>query len=692
MASRSSLWMAAALPVLLCVPGRGVAAPNLAAASAGALVSGPQNASGSKGNPPAATDGEVTDYGRSHGYSWGWLSEPLVVTFAEQSRINKVEVLLLDVDARRYDFRLEANVGGEWRALGEREAAKAWVTLTFEPVECEAVRLVFTRGVIATESYHVVEVAAYNDPEPERDSELKEAWGAVGEERWLADLRLLGIDDALERVFLDEGLFRRAKGLTEGERRWLDTDGDGDPDLIVLKDEGVIVCVIDDDDDATVADPEPDTDSDCWVADIDADGRPDRVQDYWDDDGDGDVDRAHHYYLHVGWFGARPGLILIWDYNDNNETWTLVRYSYNQGKCQWECDFGGNEGFSIFIHDQPLGEWSAHWECPFYFYDPDDDGLAEVAVRLEGHGLNMRALRYSMNADNDSTDQPYDYDFGITALGPVDLPEDALVREGLRSGETGLFLPYETARAVCRQQPWTQACLVWDENDENIDPADGASHERWEGVINARYGEFPQVGGPSCGTVNKRYELDVDNSGGLKLYASPVDGRLHLLGAEEGTLWADDDGDRRPDRIVAYRDADGDGFFDEWQYDDDADGEPERTVRPGRAYQEGEPLPLDWERVTAIYRPLLAGAVEGHEQVAAALGIDLTADELRGSLESRRWALERRIHQAFHARLAAGTAHDAARASATNRALQYWERGQYRAAERAIGAPDDGVR
>ena len=192
--------------------------------------------------------------------------------------------------------------------------------------------------------------------------------------------------------------------------------------------------------------------------------------------------------------------------------------------------------------------------------------------------------------------------------------------------------------------------------------------------------------------MNKRYELDVDNSGGLKLYASPVDGRLHLLGAEEGTLWADDDGDRRPDRIVAYRDADGDGFFDEWQYDDDADGEPERTVRPGRAYQEGEPLPLDWERVTAIYRPLLAGAVEGHEQVAAALGIDLTADELRGSLESRRWALERRIHQAFHARLAAGTAHDAARASATNRALQYWERGQYRAAERAIGAPDDGVR
>ena len=234
---------------------------------------------------------------------------------------------------------------------------------------------------------------------------------------------------------------------------------------------------------------------------------------------------------------------------------------------------------------------------------------------------------------------------------------------------------------------------MWDENDENIDPGDAGKHERWEGIINAPYGEFPQVGGPSCGTINKRYELDVDNSGGMKLYASPVDGRLHLLGAEEGTLWADDDGDRRPDRIVTYRDVDGDGFFDEWQHDDDADGKPERTVRLDASYIGNEPLPLEWERITAAYRPLLAGAVAGHERVAAALGIDLTGDAFRGSLESRRWALERHIHQTFQSRLAAARNEgDETRAEAVETPSAYWVRGQYEAAERALGAPGDDVR
>ena len=56
----------------------------------------------------------------------------------------------------------------------------------------------------------------------------------------------------------------------------------------------------------------------------------------------------------------------------------------------------------------------------------------------------------------------------------------------------------------------------------------------WEGIINAPYAGFPQVGGPSCGRINKRYELDADNSGRLRLYASWVDCRLHLFGAERG--------------------------------------------------------------------------------------------------------------------------------------------------------------
>ncbi|MGQ9729828.1 MAG: hypothetical protein ACUVX8_01015, partial [Candidatus Zipacnadales bacterium] len=366
---------------------------NLASPLAGTIITGPQNASGSAGKPLAVNDGEVTEYGRNHGYAWGWFEEPLVMSFAREQRVNKVEVLMLDVDGRQYSFGLEAEVEGQWRKLTTREGVHGWVTLIFAPVQCTALRFVFTGNTLDVKAYHVVEAAVYDDPTPVRESTLKQKWLAWRCTRDLADLKLLGVDEALERVFLDETAFRRAKALAEGEKRWLDADGDRDPDLIVFRDEGTVIVALDDDDDATSNRPEADRDSDCWVIDLDLDGRPDRVLDYWDDDGDGDVDREHHYYLHFGWFGARPGLVVVWDYNDDNRTWKLQRFSYHQDQCQWDCDFGagGEEGFSLFTYDSRTRSWEAHWECPFYFYDPDRDGRSEEDVRMEGDGRKMRA-------------------------------------------------------------------------------------------------------------------------------------------------------------------------------------------------------------------------------------------------------------------------------------------------------------
>jgi len=691
---------ASRLPVLpsllLLLPlGAQPAPPNLASAEAGAVVSGPQNASGSAGKPMVVNDGEVVDYGPNHGYAWAWLSQPLVVTFPEPARINKVEVLLLDVDARWYDFRLEARlVDGTWRAVGEQEKARGWVTMVFEPVTCPALRFVFTATTVAANSYHVVEVAAHDDPEPQRDSALKQAWLRTRRQRAEGELRLLGLDEALDLVFRNEEMMRRARDLPEGQRRWLDPDRDGDPDLILFRDRGAIVVALDDDDDAEAGDPAPDEDSDCLVVDLDADGSPDRVLDNFDDDADGDPDRAHHYYLHGGWFGSRVGLVLIWDYSDNNRMWHLEHYSYSQGSCQWQCDFGGNEGFSIFIHDRKANEWAADWECPFYFYDPDEDGLAEVALRLEGHGRRMRALRFSMNADNDVTPgQPYDYDFAIVALGPVELPEEWLVRSPLRTGQTGPYLGYDRARDAVRKLPWSKALLAWDENDRNVDPYDRGEHERWEGVINSRYRDFPQIGGPPCGVLNKRYELDADNSGGLKLYASAVDGRLHLFGAEVGSYLADTDGDGKPDRAVEYEDTDGDGFFDRWTHDTDADGRPDVTVTatagsgtsesPGRIRP--APVPLTWSAVRDAYRPVLEAAVEGNEAVARALGCSLTPETGQGNLEARRWGLEALVNTEFQSQMqVARGAAGPARLEDLRASREAWLRGQYTEATQAV--------
>jgi hypothetical protein len=638
----------------------------------------------------AANDEQVSDYGPSHGYAWGWFGEPLVVTFPAPRRLNRVEALLLDVDERRYDFRLEGLREGHWQELGDRRGAGGWVRLDFAAADYTALRLLFTGNTLTTDSYHVVEVAAYLADGSAGESPLRQAWIASQRDRPMGELRLLGVEEALQHVFLDPSALQRARALPDGERRWLDTDRDGDPDLIVFMDRSALVCVLDDDDDAHGRRPLPDEDNDCWVVDLDLDGRPDRVRDYLDDDGDGDVDCEHHYYLHHGWFGSRPGLVLIWDGDDDNRTWRLERYSYNQDLCQWDCDFGGTGGFSIFLYDPARRGWVGALECPFYFYDPDGDGLAEVALRLEGYDRTMRALRLSMNADDDATaGQPYDYDFSVTALGPVELPAAALVETPLRTGTTGAYLPHASALGVCRELPWGQTCLVWDENDSNVDPADGGRHERWEGVINARYPPFPQVGGPSCGTLNKRYELDEDGSGRQRLYASPVDGRLHLYGAERGTLWADDDEDGRPDRVVEYSDADGDGYLDTWTFDDDADGTPDLTVGPLSGADLSTPLPLEWAVVRTTYQPLLAAAVRGHESVAAALGVGLAQSPGALDLEARRWALERTVHQAFRRQTgAAQVAGDEGRAARLAVARARWARGAYALATAALEADD----
>jgi len=684
MIARCSLLFVAA--TLLLALGGGTQAANLASADAGAVVSGPRNASGSAGRAMAANDGEVAGYGPNQGYAWGWFGEPLTVTFPAATTINKVEVLLLDVDARQYDFRLEVQAdSGEWKALDERQTASGWVTLTFRATTCRAFRLVFTGTTLPVKSYHVVEIAAYNDPEPERDSALKRAWLRSKREREVGDLALLGVDEALQAVFLDEVAMQRARALREGERRWMDVDGDGDRDLIVFKDQGAVVVAIDDDDDATADPPVADRDNDCWVVDLDADGRPDRVIDYLDDDGDGDVDREQHLYLHGGWLGSRPALVLIWDYDDDNRTWFLDRYSYAQGRCQWKCDFGGDEGFSLFVWDAKTKTWEAEWECPFYFYDPDKDGLAEEALRLEGHGRQMRYLRYSLNADNDATEgQAYDYDCAIVAAGPVELPPEWLVTTPLRVGRTGPYLPWTTAREAVRKLPWQKTLLVWDENDSNVDPGDAQKHERWEGVINSAYEDFPQVGGPACGRLNKRYEIDADNSGGMRLYASAVDGRLHLYGAEKGTLWIDADGNRKPERVVEYSDTDGDGFFDRWATDDNADGTVERTFeRPETLREAKDTVPLEWAEVTAAYVPLLRQAVDGHRSVAEALGVPLATDAGSGSLEQLRWALETRTASEFERRIAA--ARDAAEAAQLSHARSLWEQGRRQEAAASIG-------
>jgi hypothetical protein len=143
---------------------------------------------------------------------------------------------------------------------------------------------------------------------------------------------------------------------------------------------------------------------------------------------------------------------------------------------------------------------------------------------------------------------------------------------------------------VFNRGKWNEAWLVYDEDDDC---------ERWERVelldpkdpytIGARKGGLDD--NPQSDPVGDRGDWDLDNSGNGNLYISPLDGKIHLFGAETGYWRVDQnafyyqgmgglyDGygpvrtpaDPAIFPMISYKDSDGNGFFDTIGYDLDGD-------------------------------------------------------------------------------------------------------------------------
>jgi hypothetical protein len=136
---------------------------------------------------------------------------------------------------------------------------------------------------------------------------------------------------------------------------------------------------------------------------------------------------------------------------------------------------------------------------------------------------------------------------------------------------------------VVRDGDWRRCLLIWDENDHNV-AARKPDRERWEGILNAAWRGFPQEGGPPTLTANKRFELDADFSGRMRLYWWPADARLHLHGAEQGAIEVDFDYDGATDLHIEYADTDDDGFFDRRTISYPGTDLPPRTIDGPREY------------------------------------------------------------------------------------------------------------
>ena len=452
---------------------------------------------------------------------------------------------------------------------------------------------------------------------------------------------------------MDPELTAQVLKAPAGTRISADTDSDGRMDCIYFIDTDdrhqdkrppLLVKIVDEDGDMYRT-GEGDYDSDLYIADWYGDGTIDRIIDYIDLDNDNDVDEQILYqwsdYAHFKRQTSKTyddkAYCAVWakDYGDDNRLWYDINYEYNQPLTQWLTDFNGDEIFVYaFFYNYEENRLQPGFENPFSFYDLDGDSYSEEVVRFGGANLSASTLRYSMDIDNDTRGSNHlDYDFSLSAIGPITYSQEKCMTLTLRGIETGHVLKWEHVRQTAKAGKWGKIHLTWDENDNNVDPVEGRKHnERWEGVISCGNEYIRQVGGPSCGPYNKRNEVDGDGSGQSAFYYSPIDHKLHLLGSEVGWIKADYDYNGSVDFIVWMDDSDGNGFFDTWKYDVDADStwDREYTIKDDAA----KVYPFEYEALHEVYVPTLGKAVRDNQKIIDSMKTVLKRREKNFTVDS----------------------------------------------------------
>lgn len=422
---------------------------------------------------------------------------------------------------------------------------------------------------------------------------------------------------------------------------YIDLTNDGKPNAIKsITSNGIPVLWIDDDGDMKVGDLEGDTDNDCLLIDRNKDGKfgswGDLIIDWVDTDGDGKADlqvvvEYPDSMPNVAWPNGHYMWVL--DY-DHDQIFNYIDFNTFKLK-NWErietsdfyTDYSGNTAFlKIHAYTSAIEDLRLNWENPFLFYDPDGDGLSEMAIRLvdspkpykgalEGKEVGLTRLSgkidwVSIAVDMDNDNAPgndFDFDFTLRFQGPgfdyMDqvhkirnlrgLPEadKYFMDPRFRQLEELIYPDHDAAWDLIFQKgKWENIWFTYDEDDDC---------KRWERVellepknpfvIGTRKGGIDHH--PQADAVGDRGEWDLDASGHGKLYISKFDGRLHLYGAEWGCWRIDQNATtyqgydrgwlrREPETFatVKYTDKDGNGFFDYIEYDLDGDGIFEETI------------------------------------------------------------------------------------------------------------------
>lgn len=417
---------------------------------------------------------------------------------------------------------------------------------------------------------------------------------------------------------------------------YIDLDGDGRPDAIrTLTHKGITVLWLDDDRNMKKGDTAGDTSNDCLLIDRNRDGffggHGDLIIDWVDENGDGKADMQ--IVIDYPEEGKSDGAhyMIIRDL-DNDNIFNYINFNDFTLKC-WDrmglsdfyVDYSGQTLFmKIHRPTYELRDLRYNWENPFLFYDPDGDGLSEMAIRIvdspkerdpvwTGSQLTGHAdwVSIAVDIDNDNASgNDFDFDFTIGFQGPgfdySDCVHPVRNLRGLPEADRFFLDPrYRQIDALIypdhqqawqkifdNDSKWNRVNFVYDEDDdcsrwervEFYDPLDPFK-SGWKngGIDNNKQSD----------AAGDRGEWDMDNSGGGRLYIGRFDGRMHLYGAETGVwridqnatwyqgwdrMWLGQDFYPRSFATVVYSDTDGNGFIDRVEYDLDGDTKYETVV------------------------------------------------------------------------------------------------------------------
>jgi hypothetical protein len=389
----------------------------------------------------------------------------------------------------------------------------------------------------------------------------------------------------------------------------LDIDHDGRPDILERWWNGKRVRWLDENHDMLPTDTRGDQVGDVLQIDINGDGLYDGPNDMdikWadnDHDGRADLEAVVTQPPEWGpdkWSAADAHWMIFIDVEKDGVLgwvdWTKFDFGDDNwgytGCCDWLPDYNGDAIF-LKVHRPPqsLPDPRLNWENPFAFYDFDNDGLSEMAMRwldpvppLEKDKTNLTGVLseafVTFDIDNDSTKgNETDYDMSLRGAGGPGVPYRSMVHKypalkgdprfndcfqwnNWRQIDELMYMPHDKSYDAFFTAGWKTMYFVFDEDDddhrwERVEmyyPMHGFggpkdidiySTKRWrrgnyaeQNMVNE--GEKPGLDGhPQSDSLGDRGEFDEDNSGNGKLYVGVFDRKLHLAGAEWGAWTVD---------------------------------------------------------------------------------------------------------------------------------------------------------